>query len=232
MADYSYIDKNLDKIKERIEIAKQSPNAAADVTLLLATKYADADMINYAAQKLGITDIGENRVQQLLDKYDKLHKDRLNIHFIGKLQTNKVKYIVDKVAMIHSLDSISLAREIDKRAGDIGRVMDVLVEINIGREANKSGILPEDIESFVEKIDVYKNIRICGIMTMAPKCSEKSEYRKYFKETYRIFIDISQKKLHNIGRPVLSMGMSDSYDVAIEEGSTLVRIGSAALSEK
>ena len=193
MEKYLYIDKNLAKIKETISIAQKSPNAAADVTLLLATKGADADIINYLSQKHGMIHIGENRVQQLLEKYDKLDKENLSIHFIGKLQRNKVKYIVDKVSMIHSLDSVALAQEIDKRAAMARRVMDVLVEINIGREANKGGIMPEEVDDFMDNIATYQHIRVCGLMTMAPKCYEKSEYRKYFRETYRIFIDISQK---------------------------------------
>ena len=155
----TYIEKNLAKIKETISIAQKSPNAAADVTLLLATKGADADIINYLSQKHGMIHIGENRVQQLLEKYDKLDKENLSIHFIGKLQRNKVKYIVDKVSMIHSLDSVALAQEIDKRAAMARRVMDVLVEINIGREANKGGIMPEEVDDFMDNIATYQHIR-------------------------------------------------------------------------
>ncbi len=228
--DFSYIDKNLAKIKERINAAAKSEKAAADVTVLAAVKNIDAETINYLHQKHNITDFGENRVQELLSKYEDIEKDGKNLHFIGKLQKNKVKYIVDKVSMIHSLDSISLAQEINKRAAISGRVIDALVEINIGKEDTKGGIFPEYTDDFIDKLSVFKNIRVCGIMTMAPKCREKTEYRKYFRETYRIFIDISQKKLHNIDRPVLSMGMSDNYDLAVEEGSNLVRIGSALFS--
>lgn len=230
METYSYLDENMAKIRETIKAAQKSPRAAPDLTLLVATKYAAAEAINYLARRHGVTDIGENRVQELLEKYDRLDRERLRIHFIGKLQRNKVKYIIDKVALIHSLDNVPLAEEIDRRAARAGRVMDALVEVNIGREPNKSGILPEEIDDFLDKISGFSHLRICGIMTMAPKCSEKYEYRKYFRETSRIFIDISQKKLHNIQRPILSMGMSDSYDVAIEEGATLIRVGSAAFS--
>ena len=139
--DYSYIGENIRAIREKIAEAQTSSPYKDDVTLLLATKYASAEEINAAAE-YGVRDIGENRVQQLLEKYDALDKDKLNIHFIGQLQKNKVKYIADKVCMIHSLDSVSLAEEIDRRCAKIDKVMDVLIEINIGEEDAKGGISP------------------------------------------------------------------------------------------
>ena len=225
--DYSYIKENLRAIKESIAKAKKSAPHTDEVTLLLATKYATAAEINAAAE-YGVRDIGENRVQQLLEKYDALDKEKLNIHFIGQLQKNKVKYIVDKVCMIHSLDSVSLAQEIDRRCEKIGKVMDVLIEINIGEEDAKGGISPSELDSFYENIRDFSHIRVVGIMTMAPKCEKKEEFTKYFRETYSIFLDFSRKKLHNICRTVLSMGMSDSYTIAVSEGATLVRVGRAA----
>lgn len=223
--DYSYIDKNYNEINQRIKnAAKLSKHGEAPV-FLAAIKSAEADEVNYLCKTYGITEVGENRVQQLLARYDALDKDNMNIHFIGSLQTNKVKYIVDKVCMIHSLDRIELAREIDKQAGKIGKVMNVLVEINIGQEENKGGIPPCDAERFCQEILQFKNIKLCGFMTMAPKCDKKSDYLKYFCETYQLVLDIWQKKLHNIDRPIISMGMSDSFEEAIECGSTMVRIG-------
>lgn len=230
MRDFSYIEKNIKEIKEEIEKAQRTSPYKGEITLLLATKYASAEEIN-AAAAYGITDIGENRVQQLLEKYDKLDRDKLNIHFIGSLQKNKVKYIVDKVCMIHSLDSIELAREIDKRCAMIDKVMDVLVEVNIGEEEAKGGVSPSEICDFVEKLSEFEHICVRGIMRMAPKCEKKEEFTKYFRETYSIFLDISRKKLHNISRTVLSMGMSDSYTVAVSEGATLVRVGRAAFQK-
>lgn len=220
--DYSYIDRNLQGIKENIDRIKKD-----DVTLLAVIKGADVGEINYITDKCGVTDIGENRVQQFLERYEQIKRENVNIHFIGKLQTNKVKYIIDKVSLIHSLDTVELAKEIDRQAKKHGITANVLVEINIGREENKSGVLPEQLDEFIDKISVYDSINIKGFMTMAPKCEKKDDYHKYFEETSHIILDIWQKKLHNISRPVLSMGMSDSYEVAIEHGSSMVRIGTA-----
>ena len=230
MTDHSYIEKNIKEIRAKISDAQKSSPYKGEVTLLLATKYASAEEINAAAH-YGITDIGENRVQQLLEKYDSIDKDKLNIHFIGSLQKNKVKYIVDKVCMIHSVDSVELAEEIDRRCAKISKVMDVLVEINIGEEDAKGGVSPSEAESFIEKISQLEHIRVRGLMTMAPKCEKNEEFTKYFKETYSIYLDILTKKLHNIDRAVLSMGMSDSYTLAVSEGATLVRVGRAAFEK-
>lgn len=223
--DYSYLDRNVSLIREKIERAKKESGRDDDVLLLSAIKSAEVDEVNYIHRVLGVHDVGENRVQQLLSRYDQLDKDGLNIHFIGTLQSNKVKYIIDKVCMIHSLDSLSLAREIDKQAKKHSLVMDVLVEINSGREENKSGILPEDAEDFCLKLGEFSNVRLRGFMTMAPKCDKKEDYHKYFEQTYKVVLDIWTKKLHNIDRPIISMGMSESFEEAIAEGSGIVRIG-------
>lgn len=198
----------------------------AEITLLAATKYASVEQIN-ALPALGVYDIGENRVQALLEKWDALDKEHLRVHFIGSLQKNKVKYIADKVCMIHSLDSLELAREINKQCKKHGRTMDVLVEINCAREENKGGIAPEEVEAFCAALAEFDALKLRGFMTMAPKCPEKAQYLKYFSETFNQCLDIWTKKLHNIGIPMtMSMGMSDSYDAAIACGSTLVRVGS------
>ncbi len=223
---------NVESVKSKIAELKTNNGIEKNITLLAATKTVHADVINYVTQELGITDIGENKVQELLEKYNKLDLNGIKLHFIGKLQTNKVKYIIDKVDMIHSLDSLKLAKEIDSRAKKIGRVIDVLVEINSGREENKSGIFPEDVPEFINSLTEFDNIRVKGFMTIAPVCAEKEEYRKYFKETYSIFIDNLQNKPHNIDVEFLSMGMTDSYTVAIEEGSDIVRIGSAIFGSR
>ena len=230
MQDFSYIERNVKAVRESIRNAQKDSPYDGEVCLLAATKYASAEEMN-ALCRYGVKDVGENRVQQLLEKYDKLNKEELNIHFIGTLQKNKVKYIVDKVCMIHSVDSVELAAEIDKRCAAIGRVMDVLVEVNIGEEDAKSGVSPSEVQEFVDKILSFEHLRLKGIMTMAPKCEKKEDFIKYFRETYSIYLDISTKKLHNIGRTVLSMGMSDSYAFAVSEGATLVRVG-RALFEK
>ena len=221
---FEYIQRNLENVKARIDAAKKSAGRNEDVMLIAAVKYATPEEIN-ALRELGITHLGENRVQQMLEHMEVLDCEGLDFHFIGTLQTNKVKYIIDKVSMIHSLDSLKLAAEIDKQAKKRGIIMDVLVEINSGAEESKSGLLPEEVAQFCEAIKAFSSIRHRGFMTMAPKCSEKSEYLKYFEQTYAQVIDIWTKKLHNIDRPIISMGMSDSFEEAIACGSDMVRIG-------
>ncbi|MBE6588697.1 MAG: YggS family pyridoxal phosphate-dependent enzyme [Ruminococcaceae bacterium] len=226
MSDLSYMDRNVQGIRERIGAAAARVGGR-DVTLVAAIKYTDTEHVNYLHRALGVCDVGENRVQQLLERWDALDREGLRIHFIGKLQSNKVKYIIDKVSLIHSLDSESLAAEIEKQASRHGLVMDVLVEINSGEEENKSGLSPHAAAEFCEGLVKYPHIRLRGFMTMAPKCEKKEDYRKYFRETSQLCLDIWQKKLHNIGRPILSMGMSESFEVAIEEGADIVRVGRA-----
>jgi pyridoxal phosphate enzyme (YggS family) len=224
------MDVNLAGIRTRIEEAKArrvGEVAESDVTLLAAIKYTDAEHVNYLHRTLGVHDVGENRVQQLLERWDALDRGGLRVHFIGTLQSNKVKYIIDKVSMIHSVDSLSLAAEIEKQAAKHGIVMDILVEINSGMEENKSGISPDDAAAFCQEIGQFSHLKLCGFMTMAPKCEKNEEYRKYFRKTSQLCLDIWQKTLHNIGRPILSMGMSDSFEVAIEEGADIVRVGRA-----
>ena len=225
MMAFSYVDENLSAIRARIEEAARR-SGGREVTLVAAVKYTDTDHINYL-HSLGVNDIGENRVQQLLEHWDALNRENLRVHFIGTLQKNKVKYIIDKVSMVHSLDSLSLAQEIEKQAAKHGLVMDVLVEINSGMEENKSGISPDEAAAFCEAIGQFSHLNLRGFMTMAPKCEKNEEYRKYFRKTSQLCLDIWQKNLHNIGRPILSMGMSDSFEVAIEEGADIVRVGRA-----
>ena len=225
MTALHYVDQNLAEIRARIDAASRR-SAGKEITLLAAVKYTDAEHINYL-HSLGVNDIGENRVQQLLEHWEQLDRQDLRVHFIGTLQKNKVKYIIDKVSMIHSLDSLSLAAEIEKQAAKHGIVMDVLVEINSGMEENKSGISPNEAADFCEALGQFSHIKLRGFMTMAPKCEKNEDYRKYFHKTSQLCLDIWQKKLHNIDRPILSMGMSDSFEIAIEEGADIVRVGRA-----
>ena len=230
MQDMHYMDRNLAAIRTRIREAKEESRERFPdrdgVTLLAAVKYADTEQLRYLTETLGIRDVGENRVQQMLEHWEVLpDRENLRFHFIGTLQKNKVKYIIDKVAMIHSLDSLSLAREIEKQAAKRDRTVDVLCEINCGREESKSGLMPEEAEGFCLSLGDFPHLRLRGFMTMAPKCEKNEEYRKYFQETSQLCLDIWRKKLHNIGRPVLSMGMSGSFEAAISEGADVVRIG-------
>ena len=230
MNGLTYMDANIAGIRARIDAAEaRSRDCFGDreITLLAAVKYTDAEHINYLHRVLGVSDVGENRVQQLLERWDALDREGMRVHFIGTLQKNKVKYIIDKVCMIHSVDSLSLAGEIDRQAKKHGLVMDILVEINSGGEESKSGLPPDAVEDFCRTLSDFPNLRLRGFMTMAPKCEKNEDYRKYFRETYRQCLDIWQKRLYNIGMPIMSMGMSGSFEVAIEEGATLVRVGRA-----
>ena len=230
----SYMDQNLLRIRAGIDAAMQRRRqelSDTDVLLLAAIKYTDARHVNYLHRHLHVHDVGENRVQQLLERWDSLDREGLRIHFIGKLQSNKVKYIIDKVCMIHSLDSSSLAREIERQAAKHGLVMDVLVEINSGREENKSGLDPLEVEEFCKSLGDFPHIRLRGFMTMAPRCENAEQYRVYFGETYRLCQEIWTEKLQRTDKPILSMGMSESFEPAIEEGSSIVRVGRALFAE-
>ena len=218
--DYSYIDRNYSEIVDSL-------NASCDKIpqISVAIKSAEIDEVEYLVKKYPISAVGENRVQQFLERYERLKELSVPIHFIGSLQTNKVKYIIDKVDMICSLDRVDLAREIDKQAQKKGLVMDVLVEINSGREDSKGGVMPENLEAFLDEISQFEGIKVRGFMTMGKKCEKNSEYLKYFCETYQLVLDILQKKGHNVYGLMLSMGMSDSFVPAAQAGATMVRIG-------
>lgn len=225
--DYTYLDRNLARVRADLAQACESGGYdPAGVTLMAAIKSADIAEIQYLHTALGITQVGENRVQQLLERYDRLKQEGLSIHFIGTLQTNKVKYIIDKVDMIQSLDSEKLAREIERQAAGVGRVMEVLIEINAGNEQNKSGVAPEETECFARRVvsGDYPHIHLRGFMTMAPKSTEE-EYHAIFGNIRRLCEGI-WAELPTAEEPmVLSMGMSESYVPAAAEGATLVRVG-------
>ncbi len=200
--------------------------------LLAATKTVDPDRIAYAVNECGIKYIGENRVQELLEKYEAVKDLPCEIHFIGTLQKNKVKYIIDKVSLIHSVDSISLAEQIGREAVKRGLVMNVLCEVNIGYEQNKSGFLPEEVPEAFDRILQIDGVRPLGLMTMAPICENNEKYSEFFNKTYRLFIDNCVKKIDNRYEPVLSMGMSSSYTAAAACGSGMVRVGSAIFGQR
>lgn len=223
--DFSYLDRNMAEVRARIEGAKRDAARADEITMIAAVKSGEVEEINYLHNELGVNDIGENRVQQLLGRYELLDREGMRIHFIGHLQTNKVKYIIDKVHMIHSVDSERLAAEIDRQAQKHGIVMKVLVEINSGREENKDGVMPEEADALCRSLARFSNIELCGFMTMAPVCENKADYRKYFDEISALALDIWTKTLDNKGKPVLSMGMSESFEQAIASGATAVRVG-------
>ncbi len=228
--DYTYLDHNLARVRADYRAAASAAGYDPDtITLMAAIKSARVEEINYLHRALGVTSVGENRVQQLLERYENLDREGLSIHFIGTLQTNKVKYIIDKVDMIQSLDSERLALEIERQAAKHGRVMDVLIEINSGGEAAKSGVSPAAASDFAVFVTGgnFPHLRLRGFMTMAPRCSE-TEYHTYFSDTRRlceqIWADLSVSG-RVTDRMVLSMGMSESYIPAAAEGATLLRVG-------
>ncbi len=222
---------NFNRVMEKLENAKAKSPYHQNVTLLAATKTVPAEEIIYAIDELGLRAAGENKVQEFLSKYDEL-KGKCPLHIIGHLQTNKVKSIIGKTDMIESVDSLRLAEEIGRRSTQAGVVTDILAEINIGLEAAKGGIMPDETDEFISRLEEIDGIRVRGLMTMAPICSNSDEYKKYFDKTYHIYLDILGKKSHNIIEPVLSMGMSDSFEAAIECGATLVRVGSAIFGSR
>lgn len=232
MENYPEIKQNIEAVRRNIAQAQKSSPYGGEVELLLATKTVDTDRIAYAVKECGVKYIGENRVQELLDKYDALKDLGCELHFIGTLQKNKVKYIIDKVSLIHSVDSVGLAEEINRQVAKHGLTMDVLLEVNIGREPNKSGFMPEEIPDALDEIRAFSSVRVRGLMTLAPICDNSAEYSKYFSKTYRIFIDNTREKMDNIDKPVLSMGMSQSYEAAVACGASMVRVGSAVFGKR
>lgn len=223
-------DLNYEGVLKRLKgAAEKSGRDISEITLLAATKTVDADTINYAIEK-GITHIGENRVQELISKHSLLKP--AHSHFIGHLQTNKVKDIIDKVEMIESVDSLRLANEISKQAQKRGIIMDVLLEINIGGEESKSGFAPEDAEKAVREVAKLDGIRVKGLMTIPPAIDLPEESRKYFRDMYKLFIDIRDKNIDNSSMSVLSMGMSNDFDIAVEEGANLVRVGTSLFGRR
>ena len=216
------------EVKRRVEeAAARSGRSADEVTLIAVTKTHPASEINEAIDA-GATDIGENRVQEVLEKYDDVKPVRW--HLIGHLQTNKVRQIIDKVVMIHSVDSLKLAREIDKRASAAGLKMDVLIEINSAMEETKSGIAAGDLRALAEEITAEcASVRICGLMCIPPMAAEPEDSRPYFKEARELFVEMKGWGLpeDRFAPTVLSMGMSGDFEVAIEEGATIVRVGSS-----
>lgn len=223
---------NYDFINEKIaEAAMKAGKTRGDITFLSATKTVEPEYINYAIS-LGLSYIGENKVQELLSKYDQYNLENCSLQFIGHLQSNKVRQIVGKVDLIQSIDSMKLAKEVSKCSLKNNITSDILVEVNIGKEENKSGVMPEMLEELVEEISTLPAVNVKGLMTIPPICEKKDEIRRYFEKMNRLFLDISSKKLDNVSMDILSMGMSSDYYEAILEGANMVRIGSALFGNR
>lgn len=226
----SLIKNNIEQIRHNIkEACKKVNRNVEEVTLLAVSKTKPIEYI-YSAMKCNQDCFGENKVQEIMDKYDNI--PNVNWHMIGHLQTNKVKYIVDKVSLIHSVDSIKLANVINKEAAKRGIVANILVEVNVAKEESKFGIDIEKCENFIREVSTMENIRVRGLMTIAPFVDNPEENRVHFRKLKEVFVDINKKTIHNDNMDILSMGMTNDYEVAIEEGSTLVRVGTGIFGER
>lgn len=215
---------NYDDVNNKVSAAcHRSERNPAEVTLIAVSKTKPSTDIATLYEH-GVRDFGENKVQELTEKYEQLPKD-IKWHLIGHLQTNKVKYIVDKVYLIHSVDSVKLAEQIEKEATKKNLTVNILVQVNVANEDTKFGLDTEETLNIIETISKLPHIRIKGLMTIAPFVEDGEENRKYFKELKQLSVDIQKKNIDNVSMDFLSMGMSGDYETAIEEGATLVRVG-------
>ena len=231
MEYYGYISENIENIRKNIDAAcKRSGRDPKDVLLLAVSKTVDVDRIKVAVD-CGLNSLGENRVQEIMEKYEPMGEN-VKWHLIGHLQTNKVKYIIDKVELIHSVESIKLAEEINKQAKKHNLVMDVLVEVNMADEESKFGVKPEETESFIRELALMDNIRVRGLMTVAPNVENGEENRVYFRNMKQLLVDINAKNINNINMDILSMGMTGDYETAVEEGATIVRVGTGIFGKR
>ena len=228
------MEKLLDSVKYNYNVIEENIARAAekagkrreDITFLAATKTVDVEVINYAIS-LGLKYIGENKVQELLSKYEGYNLNDASLQFIGHLQSNKVRQIVGKVDLIQSVDSVKLAKEVSKQSVKNNVNTDILVEVNIGMEENKSGVMPENLVELLDEIKDFDNISVKGLMAIPPICDSKQKIYKFFSKMNNIFIDISGKNIDNVSMDILSMGMSADYEEAILSGANMVRVGSS-----
>ena len=221
-------------IKENIELilkrtadsARRSGREPEDITVIAVSKTVDSIRAREAAES-GISDLGENRVQELMNKYEQLSDLNIKWHMIGHLQKNKVKYIIDKAELIHSVENLDLANEINKRAAQHNLVANILIELNIGEEESKFGINEENVYDFIKSMEQFDNIKVLGLMTVAPYCEDPEDIRWIFRKMKEVFDKIALMNFKNADMKYLSMGMTNDFEIAIEEGSNIVRIGTA-----
>lgn len=216
-----------EKVKEACRRAGRSRD---EVTLIAVSKTKPMSMIEELLP-LGVVDFGENKVQELTAKEEAL-PSHIRWHMIGHLQRNKIKYIIDKVCMIHSIESVRLAEAVNEEAAKHGRVIPVLVEVNMAGEETKFGIRPEETEDFIREICLLPNIQVNGLMTIAPYTENAEDNRIYFRNLKKLYVDIKEKNIDNVVMSHLSMGMTGDYEVAIEEGATMVRVGTGIFGER
>lgn len=224
------IAKRLEEVENRITAAaERSGRKREDITLIAVTKTHSAEVMNEAV-RLGVTDVGENKPQEVRDKYG----DVLPVkwHLIGHLQTNKVKYVIDKVSLIHSVDSVKLMDEIERQAEKHNKDMDILIQVNISGEETKFGVSKENVEELLKYAGTLKHVKVKGLMTIAPKTDNSVTNKLHFDNIHKLFVDIKQKKYDNVNMLYLSMGMSGDFETAIECGANMVRVGSAIFGER
>lgn len=218
------LEDNFREVKQRIEEAcRRSGRDPKEVTLIAVSKTKPVEMLQ-EAYDFGTRIFGENKVQELTDKYEQMPKD-IHWHLIGHLQRNKVKYIIDKVDLIHSVDSLRLAETIDKEAQKHGLIANILIEVNVAGEESKFGLAPEEVGEFLDQLAGFSHIKVCGLMTIAPFVENPEENRPYFQRLRKLSVDIAAKKVNNVTMSILSMGMTNDFEVAVEEGATMVRVG-------
>ena len=218
------VAENLAQVQKNInESCNKSNRDPNEVTLIAVSKTKPVEMLK-EAYDAGARVFGENKVQEIVDKYDQMPSD-VKWHMIGHLQRNKVKYIVDKVAMIHSVDSLRLAETIEKEAAKKAVIVPILIEVNVAQEESKFGLKPEEVLPLIEQIADFSHIRIKGLMTIAPYVDNAEENREIFRELKKLSVDIAAKNINNVTMSVLSMGMTGDYMVAVQEGATMVRVG-------
>ena len=225
------IQENIKLVEENIKKACEKVGRDVnEVTLIAISKTKPYTAIEEALPT-GVKDYGENKVQELCDKYEILPKD-IKWHMIGHLQRNKVKYLVGKASLIHSVDSIRLAEQIEKEYAKADEIANILIEVNMAQEESKFGITSEETEQLVREIAKFPHIRIKGLMTIAPYTDNPESNRVYFRNMKKLSVDIENKNIDNVSMSVLSMGMTGDYQVAVEEGATLVRVGTGIFGER
>ncbi len=227
----SVLKENYNNVLKNVQNAcGRAGRSPKDVTLIAVSKTKPVEMLQ-EVYDCGCRDFGENKVQEIMDKYEKLPSD-IRWHMIGHLQTNKVKYIVDKVYMIHSVDSIKLAKEISKEALKKNVTVKVLLEVNVAKEETKYGLLTEEVLNFYNEVIDLPGLEVCGLMTIAPYVENPEENRQHFVNLKQLMVDMISEKTDNISVGELSMGMTGDYEVAIEEGATFVRVGTGIFGER
>ena len=227
----TYLKENFQSVEARIQAAcDRAGRSRKEVTLIAVSKTKPVEMLQ-TIYEAGSRDFGENKVQEMCDKIEQLPTD-IRWHMIGHLQTNKVKYIVGRVSLIHSVDSLHLAQEIEKQAAKLDVIVPILIEVNIAEEESKFGIHKEETISLVREVATLPHIRIQGLMTIAPYVENPEDNRAYFRGIKQLSVDIARENIDNVSMDCLSMGMTGDYEVAIEEGATMVRVGTGIFGER